>query len=1680
MSVGGSKLRIGPGVKVLDEPLRSIAEFETWRHSVLYNLRLDGDFKSYISIVFGKKDSAHPSRSLVDDTEGAVKKTKEEKCADVDFMLSQIVNFCPKIPHNDIMRDCASLDDVWQVIRMHSNIETSGALLNDTWNIVRQADERPLALWSRLKQAYDDNLIMKNSLIYKNAVLTADEELSPTLHCTIILHWLNLLHPRLRDLVTQRFATELRGKSYAALFPEISRSVESMLAELREDASVCRYGGNFPPSRTRGSYSRPPPTRSYGNFSRPPVSKFCEVCKIQGRKAYQTHSMEECLFLKRERERSAQSSSYARGYEEIDQSYDEHYNEYYDELQHDDKLNRMTHTEHVINRINLYASPHLILYHQDVPLDVTLDTGGTCNAVSVDVAKKANSRLRPTYQGIRLADGQTKVPVHGETDIALHREGKLFKLTALVAELPTDTVLAGMPFLALNDVGIRSARSEITIYKDDGSVNEVVKYDPHDPGGSQSRRMSSYTLHSPTRSVILPGEVAVFPLPSHMSSVDSVAVEPRTDSSYNRYHSKVWPEPQIQQISDGRICIPNKSADPILVKKHEQICIIQPQIPDSLMPSSPSGAATSPPLKKIPELRKEKLADYSSMVQLNPDSVLSKGECEQFSDVLKMYDEVFNPTISTYNGKSGTCMVEVNMGPHPPVQRKGRLPPFYGRDNLEELQCKFDELVEKGVFKRPQDLGVTVENINPSFLVKKKSSTAKRLVTDFGSIASYCRPTPSLMSNCEGTIRSIGSWAYIILSDFTESYWQMKLKRSSMKYCGVVSPMKGVYVYTVGCMGLPGTEVALEELTNLLFGELIRQGRVAKLADDIFIGGSTVEETLNTFEEVLGILQENNLRLSAKKTVIAPRSVDILGWRWTSGYLQASPHKLSPLSECDPPESVSSLKSYLGAYRFLSRVVKNYASLLHPLEAIIAGKLTGATKIEWSDQRLEAFRKAQAALKDTKAIVLPRPGDTLWIVTDAAARPAAIGATLYAVRGKKTLLAGFYNVKLPPFQQRWLPCELEGVAIGASLKHFAPLIMQSGQAPYVLTDSKACIDAVEKYNRGEYSMSARLCTFLSYASQYRAVLKHISGSANCVSDFISRNPLSCSDERCQICKFVKDTMSSVVGAFSVKDVLEGTVQLPFTNQKAWLEIQEECHDLRRVRKYILNGTSPGKKGRNMRIVKRYISSRTVVSSTGALVVRHVQPLGPATERIVIPQQVLHGILTVFHLRLNHPTSHQLAKVVNRYFFALNMESAVNTVTSKCHQCSAIKEVPHALVPQSTEDPPDHFGQSFAADVVKRHGQKILVLRECVSSYTLATFIQRETAEDTSAGLIQLSNLMRPSPLCPMVIRVDPAASHKSLFINSDVLKAQNIRLEIGRVHNPNKNPVAEKAIRELIREILLLSPDGTPISPTVLSQAVANLNTRLRSSGLSGHEVFTQRDQASGYQVHIQDAALIANQHRRRLRDHGYSEQSKAHNRPRHPVPAITVGSLVYLYSDYSKLKARQRYLVTSIKDGWCQVKRLSEKLMGSVTYSVKLEEVYKVQDDLDVKLPPLPATSDEDTDVMFHVAAEKQPAVESEKFPCSVCQEEVTADHNALLCDNCSQWCHTGCCGVSDHQYAEMSNQSQEFQWACPVHLPADEMSSGEEVEDVEACQDPVETQAPGGLMREARPRRPPDRYTS
>ena len=1466
----------------------TINTFENWKQNLIYTLSLDVNFAEFIATdaQWQKKTAARPDRGLAGNNDA----TTQQRVYSLELMLGQIANYCPVISRNTIVKNSTNLSTIWQTIRLHYGFQSTGSHFIDFVDIYLQPDERPEDLYQRLVAFVEDNLLQRDSqILHHGDVTTVDEELSPSLENMIVLTWLRLINTALPKLVKQRYGTELRTRTLSSIKPEISQALDSLLDEITsaEDARVMRAAAGA------RSQNRSWPQKQ----QRRPSNRNCPLCKQAGRKDIH-HFLSECTHLPESDRRFMQPK--VRGTDVCD--FDD---EYPDQQPAPDEGEPVEQPQ--IQRIDVRQSPYLDAFCGHHMVRLTIDSGATGNMIRQSTAIRLGCDIKKSSQSAHQADGSSPLTIIGETSICLTRKNNKFAFTGLVVQNLDVELLAGTPFMEINDVAIRPAKRIISLA--DGTT---CTYGTTDTALNRHAIRRAHVLRAPsTNTTVWPGEFVEVNLPADLFIEDSTfALEPRLDSNGNKSvrDDDAWPQPSLITSIDGLLRIPNLT---------------------------------------------------------NTTRVLKKN-----GSILDEYDEVFDPNYAGYNGHVGPFEAVVNMGPVQPPQRKGHLPQ-YARNQLVELQAKFDELETMGVFVRPEDVPVNVEYLNPSFLIKKRSG-GHRLVTAFSDVGRYSKPQPSLMPDVDGTLRKIAQWQYIATTDLSNAFYQIPLSRDSMKYCGVVTPFRGVRVYARSAMGMPGSETALEELLCRVLGDLLEEGVVAKLADDIYCGGNTIAELQRNVRRLLQCFADSGLRLSATKTTICPTKTMILGWVWNLGTIQASSHRIATLASCDTPVTVKAMRSFVGAYKMLARVVPGCSALLAPFDSVTGGRQS-SEHIEWNDSLQEAFKRAKDKLQTRKTITLPRSTDELWLVTDGSVKQCGLGATLYVMRNDTLKLAGFFSAKLRGRQIDWLPCEIEALSIAAAVKHFSAYIVQSNHTTSILTDSKPCVQAHEKLCRREFSVSPRVSTFLSAVSRYQATVRHLAGSANVPSDFASRNAAVCVEQQCQVCTFIREMEESVVmQRVTTNDITSGRAKLPFTSRSAWLTIQAECQDLRRTHAHLKQGTRPSKKITNAKDVKRYLNVASIARD-GMLVVRRNDPLSPSRECIIVPRMVLNGLVTALHIQLDHPSAHQLKQVMRRYLFALDLDRAIETTSHSCHHCASLINTPTMTVPQSTSDPPEVVGISYAADIIKRERQLILVLRECVTSYTACCFVTDERRDTIRDSLINLCIGLRPLDGPPAVIRTDPAPGFAALA-NDAVLAKYRLTIELGRVKNVNKNPVAEKAVRELECELLHQQPTGGTVTQLVLSVATANLNTRIRNKGFSARELWTQRDQFTNEQLPLTDYNLIRQQHALRNANHAHSQLSKSHDGALPKSQHIDVGDIVYLYADRNKTRSRCRYIVVSTDGSWLNISKFIGTQLRATSYRVKRSECYKVvantpdstvtyeyEDEIDAPIPdaipePLPS----------------------------------------------------------------------------------------------------------------------------
>ena len=1525
-----------PKLRVLT-PTETQSSLDVWRETLIFHLTLDGSFEEFLEDDFSWGSTKVANRGLTaDKNDDPNPKTAKQKASILKLMLGTIASYAPIISREYIVSEATSLNDIWGRLRIHYGLRKSGALILDLTAITREDGESYESLWEKYHAFVTDNLLSPADGIYhKGEQVKSKEEMSPTLLNVMVTLWLNTINPALPALVKQKYNTELRQQSIVSLREEISESIDSLLSQI-DNEGACIARAFY--SKNSQKYNHPKYNKSAPNKSRP--NKLCPLCETAGRPA--EHFLSECKYLP-ESERRYMSYLKAKS-RAVDIPLEGDSDDEDDDVESccsgikkvnisntckscscqsshsHDKEPATKLLKSSIKRVDVVSSPCLWVKYGKHDVNLTLDTAAEADVMKLSFARKINAPICSTTVGAVNADGKTDLKTVGEVHLSFTWENLKLRFDGLVVEDLSDDVLAGAPFMTVNDVYARPAHKKVFI----GDIQVPYKV--------RVRAKKAMIMRVPRQKVLLPGDQLKLETPESLLSENDLAVEPRIDakSMQSKPYRSQWLQPTIISQTDGHIVLENTSPEPVLLHRHEQIAMIRPvDVEENLHNHSQASSVVN---KNIPAETK----DYLQII-IDPHNILTNNLQNKFKDAHLTYKEVFDSrSIGCYNGASGPLEVKINMGPSLPPQRKGRMP-LYNRALKEEYQQICDEL-EGTVLLKPEDLGITCEYLNPSFLITKKSGK-KRLVTAFTEVSQYSKPQPALMSNIDDALRLIATWDYIVVSDATSAYWQMKLEKSSMKYTGIVTPFKGIRVYGRGAMGMPGTEAALEEMMYRVLGDQLAAGGVTKVMDDLYCGGATPEEALSQWEQVLKAFSKNGLRLSATKTIICPKSTTILGWIWDRGTIKASPHRISALVAIDPLKltTVGQLRSFIGAYKFLSRVLRSYSDFISPLEEVIAGK-NKAEKITWSEKLLNDFRKAQSHLTSHEVLTMPRRSDQLKIICDAS--KTGIGAALYVIRNGQDYLAGNYSAKLKKHQISWLPCEIEALSISAAVNHFAPDLVNSEHQTLVLTDNLPSVQAYQKLKKGQFSTSARVSTFLSTVSRYNIVIAHLKGSENVYSDYASRNPVECDNKKCQICSFIEEVSESVIRSCSVKDILESKNSVPFSSRNGWHELQRSDDALRRTCAHLLQGTTPSRKCTKISDVKRYLQHARI-SKDGLLVVpSYSQSIGKV-EKIIVPREYLHGLLECLHIKLNHPSKLQLQKIFHRAYFALNAEQALDEINKNCHTCISLANIPNTFMKQSSTTQPTSIGSNFSADVIKRSGQQILFIREYVSSFSNAKLIPNEQAKSIKDALIIMCSELIPKTGLKATIKVDPASAFRNL-LNDNELPKHGIILELGHPKYKNKIPVSDRGIRELHSELnrIMQSP---PITEKTLCTAISSLNSRLRRDGLSSWEIWTHRCQFSGTQLPINDFLLLKNQDESKKSSQTSSAKYKARGKVATKFCPVHKGQLVYIHSDRNKVQPRDRYIITEVFKETCKVQKFAGNQLRARTYTVSRSDISTV-----------------------------------------------------------------------------------------------------------------------------------------
>ena len=1509
--------------------------------------------------------------------------------------LRQFLTIIAKLIHpdyyNPILRHSTSLDWIYTRLRQDFDIQQKGIhflnLIDIKWDPTAQTT--PIGLYNNYRSLVMGNLGKTGDKIHwQNKNLSEDEKLTPSHEDLIFLNVLMLLHPKLPAYVKDQYAfkigetkrlmdfkTEIlnKAKSFIEDIESLEQPVSNMISHNHENEDTdpsCNYvntrrsnyrqrpRGSFRPSRPFRQQQQPQPNqqqpaRQYQN-SLPP---FCRLCQLsnQPRHIYTNHYIgeESCPSMSQkdkaqlvERTTSQLSNLQIEepdieseyGYESFQPDTDHQVrskNNFKQSIIPSENINishDFSDQQPSVNVINpVPTQTFTATDNNGTNLHLDLDSGATVSYAKLSAVKRHNFNIKPNSQLSSLADGKTKMASVGEIDETLTRNNFKVRFHAIVATNLHCDFIAGTNFMKENNVIQDIANRSITIHK---------KYTVPETNKSLILPTSSnMILKNNHVKTVLPGRSVQYPAP--FPDQEIVAVEQCFQNKNNN-----WPSPQMCKVSNGSISVQNVSNDIISLKYGNDKIQVRTVIESKHV--EPQCLSTS--------IASHDLNEKYKNVQINSEGIDSN-VVNLVKGINEKYKQVFNEDLTLgYNMQFGNHVCNLNWAgdSRPPASKVYSI--NYDHDTKVLLQQVCDQLTHAGVLGIPQSNNVKIQHVSPAFLVRKQRAKNKqknelttkdvRLVINFGVLNEHLKNFPTPITKTKDIFLHLGRWKHIIVMDLFQGFFQNHSAPEDAPWLGISTPFGGLRYVRRSGQGLLGQSEELDEMLSKVLSSEMQKGTCARIADDLYVGGSSPLETAQNYENVLSKLHAANLKISSEKTKIFLDSVDILGWVWTKGFLKPSPHRINALKNTAASDIkiIKDLRSWLGLYKTMMNATPNLTLILDPFDKIVSDKASN-DEVQWDESLKISFNRAKEAIDSMQKLYLPSPQDQLLLVCDAAKSPPGLGHALYAIKDKTKLPVSFHSNKLSDTHAKWHSCELEALAFATAITAEYHILKESKKPIIVAPDSKAVADAVNRIKSGKHSSNPRIQALITNVNRIPLVVQLASGKNNLnpCGDYQSRYPSSCEAQHCSICNFVQDSTDNTLNPFAINAINPTEMPRILDNKIAWQQVQNENKACQQAKFCITSGKTPSKQSGKLLSEVRRLTSVATVNSQGLLIVK-AKPNAFSSfgnEQIVIPSTHLPAVLWQLHSTLNHPPKSQLKSQFDKLFYSVGLHPELDQLYYNCHFCASQMKIP-SIVPHHTKSETKVPGTHFHADIIKRKCQNILTIRDNFSAFTVAKIVKSENNKDLKEGLI---DLLTPIKLAGEInVKVDNCPGFKPILNDKDHdLNKLGIHIVNTDVFNKNENAIVDKACYELQQELIRIEPDGRPVSNTTIQYAIQLLNRKMRRNGtITAYEIYFNRDINTGDNLNLNFEKLKSQQLVNRTL-HNEKHNSSVKHDFSNPKP----GDIV-IPKDWKpdKHKAKDLFIVTASQNDKIKIQKIihsySEKpCLRSKSYTTDKSRLY-------------------------------------------------------------------------------------------------------------------------------------------
>lgn len=859
--------------------------------------------------------------------------------------------------------------------------------------------------------------------------------------------------------------------------------------------------------------------------------------------------------------------------------------------------------------------------------------------------------------------------------------------------------------------------------------------------------------------------------------------------------------------------------------------------------------------------------NWLKKIRLNWTSIFAvEGKNDQRPEVaalLQQYESVFQEGPGAIRGFK--AHIKIKPGAIP-IFKKARSVPYALKVTVEK---ELDRLEAMGVISKVDNS----EWASPLVVVPKADKSIRICgdykVTINNSVEEETYPLP----NTEDLFATLAGGKWFSKLDLSHAYQQLELSPESEKYL-TVNTHRGLYRYHRLSYGVSSAPSIFQGVMDQVLQGL--EG-VTCFLDDILVTADTEQAHLLRLAEVLSRLEKFGIRAKSTKCQFMKNQVEYLGHLIDGEGLHPTEEKVTAIVNAPRPTNVTELRSFLGLLNYYGRFLKDLATLLQPLHALLKKDVPW----EWTSACDAAFQQGKERLLGSTALEHYDTRKKVRLACDAS--PYGVGAVISHVleNGEEKPIA-FASRTLTEAEKKYAQIEKEALAIIFGVRKFHKYLY--GRKFILTTDHKPLLailgpkSAIPTLAALRMQRWALILMAYTYDIEYRRSEDH--GNA----DALSRLP-----------RTQKDDTAAEQGIFYFSYVDELPVQA--------VEIAENTKKdpvLHKVLTYTLEGWPDEVQDSRL---QPFFSRRSELSADHGCILWGL--------RVVIPPIYRERLLNDLHE--GHQGICRMKGVARSCMWWPQIDNDIEVKAQKCIACDTTRKMP-GVAPLHCWKWPARAWQRIHIDFAEKDKQHFLVVVDSHSKWLEVVHMTSTTASKTIEVLRGLFAAYGLPEEC--------VSDNGPQFTSAEFqgfLKNNGVKQTLVPPYHPASNGAAERSVQTLKASLLkqVLS-EGPAANKTPLQHQLANFLLMYRSTphavtGCTPAELFLKRQLRTRFSLLRPDRA--------KFMEAKQAKQKAYHDRPSSVLREFNEGDLVQ---------------VRNFREGKEKWKRATvAKRLGPVTYLI-------------------------------------------------------------------------------------------------------------------------------------------------